>query len=496
MISPTLDLSSSSPNLELKFWFLTSYYWHVDPYDNGDMIIVVSTDGGNNWSNPLWTEDDYGVFDNWTWYEIVLDFSAYVGESNFKVALVYQGVDGAQADFDDVLLTDGNQPLDHDVAAVEILSPIGEGSVGVPVTPEATFGNFGGNTESFIANLTIENNGTPVYDEDVMVMDLAGYGATTDITFPDFTPAAEAIYDVIAVAELTGDQNHANDSAFASYNTISIAGFFVDFESGNGGFSMDNDWQHGAPTTGPGSAWSGDNVVGTLINGQYTMGPLLSTLTSPEVTIGGQATLTFYHWYTTEGISIAFDGGNVKISTDGGATWELITPAGGYDGELSTGYENPIGGEMVFYGDNGFWQQETFDLSAYAYEAVMIKFDYGSDNSVITGDGWYIDDFHLEFLMTGIDDDATVPNAFNLAQNYPNPFNARTTIEYNLPLDTDVTIEIFDILGRKIETLLKGNQSSGAHSVVWNADNVATGLYFYRIQAGDFSEIKQMTLLK
>ena len=98
--------------------------------------------------------------------------------------------------------------------------------------------------------------------------------------------------------------------------------------------------------------------------------------------------------------------------------------------------------------------------------------------------------------MTDIEAEATVPNTFNIAQNYPNPFNARTTIEYNLPLDTRVTLDIFDILGRKIETLVNGNQSSGAHAVVWNADKVASGLYFYRIQAGEMSEIKQMTLLK
>ncbi len=496
MISPVLDFSASGPNLELSFWFLTSYYWHVDPYDNGDMIIVVSTDGGSNWSNPLWTEDDYGVFLNWTWYEVVLDFSAYVGESNFKVALVYQGVDGAQADFDDVLLSDGDQPLDHDVAAVEVLAPIGTGDVGVPVTPEATFGNMGANSETFTANLTIELNGSPVYDEDVIVTDLAGYGATLDVVFPNFTPADQAIYDVIAIANLTGDQNHANDSAFASYNTITVSGFFVDFESGIADFTTTNDWQHGIPTTGPGGAWSGDNLVGTLINGQYTMGPLLSELTSPEVFIGEQATLTFYHWYTTEGTTTGYDGGNVKISTDGGASWILITPVDGYDGVLSTGFQNPIGGEEAFYGSNGFWQQETFDLSAYAFQSIRIKFDYGSDSSVITGDGWYIDDFLLEFYMTDIEAEATVPNTFNIAQNYPNPFNARTTIEYNLPLDTRVTLDIFDILGRKIETLVNGNQSSGAHAVVWNADKVASGLYFYRIQAGEMSEIKQMTLLK
>lgn len=492
MISPTIDLSSALPSLELSFWFLTSYYWHVDPYDNGDMIIVVSTDGGNNWSAPLWTEDDYGVFTNWTWYEVVLDFSAYAGESNFKVALVYQGVDGAQADFEDVLLSDGAQPLDHDVAAMEILAPIGNGNIGDPVTPEVTFGNMGANTETFTAYLTIALNGSPVYNENVIVSDLAGYGATVDVAFPDFMPAAEDEYDVTAIADLTGDQNPANDTAFATYSTVPIPGFFVDFESGNP-FVTNNDWQHGTPTTGPGAAWSGDNVVGTLINGQYTVGPLLSELVSPEIDLGLQPTLTFYHWYTTEA---TYDGGNVKISTDNGTTWQLITPAGGYDGILSTEYQNPIGGEEAFYGSNGFWQQETFDLSAYENENVMIKFDFGSDDSVVDGDGWYIDDFHLAFSPTAIDDEAISPNAFSLSQNYPNPFNARTTIEYNLPEDSYVTLDIYDILGRKIETLVSEDQSSGHHTTVWDADRVATGLYFYRIQAGELSEIKHMTLLK
>jgi len=492
MISPTIDLGSALPSLELSFWFLTSYYWHVDPYDNGDMIIVVSTDGGNNWSAPLWTEDDYGVFTNWTWYEVVLDFSAYAGESNFKVALVYQGVDGAQADFEDVLLSDGAQPLAHDVAAVEILSPIGTGDVNVPVTPEVTFGNMGANTETFTAYLTIALNGSPVYNENVVVSDLAGYGATVDVVFPDFTPAAEDIYDITAVADLTGDQNPANDSTFATYITVPISGYLVDFESGNP-FVTNNDWQHGMPTTGPGGAWSGDNLVGTLINGQYTMGPLLSELVSPEIDLGLQPILTFYHWYTTEE---TFDGGNVKISTDNGATWQLITPAGGYDGLLSTLYQNPIGGEEAFSGTGNSWQQETFDLSAYENESVMIKFDFGSDDSVVDGDGWYIDDFQLQFYTTAIDDETISPNAFSLSQNYPNPFNARTTIEYNLPKDSYVTLDIYDILGRKIETLVSENQSFGSHSIVWDADQVATGLYFYRIQAGEMSEIKQMTLLK
>ncbi len=492
MISPVIDLSAANQGLELKFWFLTSYYWHVNPYDNGDMIIVVSINGGDTWSEPLWTEDDYGPFQNWTWYEVILDFDDYVGESNFKVALVYQGVDGAQADFDAVLLTDGYQPLDHDVAAVEIIAPVGAGDAGVPVTPEATFGNFGGNTENLTANMAISLDGSDVYNEDVEITDLAGFGATETVTFPEFTPA-EGAYVVTATAELEGDQNEANNSIDANYNTMPIAGYFIDFESGDGDFTFTNDWQHGAPSTGPGSAWSGDNLVGTLINGQYTMGPLLSELTSPEIAIGDEPILTFYHWYTTEN---TYDGGNVKISTDGGSTWQLITPEGGYDGALSTDFQNPIGGEQAFYGSNGFWQMETFDLSAYADQTVRVKFDYGSDRSIITGDGWYIDDIFIEFYTTGIDDNATLPNTFKLEQNYPNPFNALTQINFTLPRAADIDLSVYNMLGQKVAALASGMMDAGYHSVNWNASDVTSGIYFYRLTAGDNCEVRKMTLLK
>jgi len=99
-------------------------------------------------------------------------------------------------------------------------------------------------------------------------------------------------------------------------------------------------------------------------------------------------------------------------------------------------------------------------------------------------------------LTTGIDDEIDMPNVFSLKQNYPNPFNASTTISYSLPEGSNVNIDIFDIMGRKIETLVTGHQSAGEHSIVWNASNVSSGVYLYRITAGDYSETKMCNLLK
>lgn len=99
---------------------------------------------------------------------------------------------------------------------------------------------------------------------------------------------------------------------------------------------------------------------------------------------------------------------------------------------------------------------------------------------------------------TGIpgDEYAGTPNEFSLKDNYPNPFNAVTTIGYDLPATSHVTIDIFDVLGQKVETIVDAEQQAGYHQISWNANNLPTGIYFYRIQADDFKATKRMLLLK
>ena len=88
------------------------------------------------------------------------------------------------------------------------------------------------------------------------------------------------------------------------------------------------------------------------------------------------------------------------------------------------------------------------------------------------------------------------PNRFMSSQNYPNPFNASTTIKYSIPEPSEVVIEIYDILGRGVETIVQGEQSAGDHQLAWNAEDQSSGVYFYRIQAGEYSETKKMALLR
>ncbi len=89
-----------------------------------------------------------------------------------------------------------------------------------------------------------------------------------------------------------------------------------------------------------------------------------------------------------------------------------------------------------------------------------------------------------------------VPTNYTLEQNYPNPFNPTTTIKYKIPVAVHVTIRIFDVLGKEIETLVNEEKPAGSYSITWNAANLPSGIYFYTLKAGNFVESKKMTLLK
>jgi hypothetical protein len=90
----------------------------------------------------------------------------------------------------------------------------------------------------------------------------------------------------------------------------------------------------------------------------------------------------------------------------------------------------------------------------------------------------------------------TAPKTFLLEQNYPNPFNPSTTISYQLPVASEVKLEVYDVLGKKIATLVNERQSAGSYQVVWNASGLSSGTYFYRLQAGTFVETKKMIMVK
>jgi M6 family metalloprotease-like protein len=99
-------------------------------------------------------------------------------------------------------------------------------------------------------------------------------------------------------------------------------------------------------------------------------------------------------------------------------------------------------------------------------------------------------------VVTGVKAMAEVPKQFGLDQNYPNPFNPSTSIKYELPKSTELKLSVFDLLGREVSVLVNERRDAGVHEVKFDASNLASGVYFYRLQAGDFVQTRKLLLLR
>jgi hypothetical protein len=112
MISPSYNFSAASAaDLKISFWWNTSYYWLVTPYNNANLELWVSIDGGATWPTMLWSEDSEPAFTTWTWYQKTIALAAYAGKPDVKFAFRYVGDDAAQASVDDVDINDNAAPI-------------------------------------------------------------------------------------------------------------------------------------------------------------------------------------------------------------------------------------------------------------------------------------------------------------------------------------------------------------------------------------------------
>ena len=112
------------------------------------------------------------------------------------------------------------------------------------------------------------------------------------------------------------------------------------------------------------------------------------------------------------------------------------------------------------------------------------------------GDSVSVDIILVVTMSTSNEDDGLMPDQFSLSQNYPNPFNPSSTIRFGIPEAAVVKLEVFNLLGQRVKSLVNARKSAGYHTVTFNASDLSSGMYIYRIQAGDFVQVKRMTLIK
>ena len=100
-------------------------------------------------------------------------------------------------------------------------------------------------------------------------------------------------------------------------------------------------------------------------------------------------------------------------------------------------------------------------------------------------------------LVSAIEDEnGTIPDKYVLNQNYPNPFNPSTTISYFLSKPVTTSLKVYNILGKEVKALVNGYQMGGKHTIVFDARNLASGVYYYKLQAGSFSHTRKMILIR
>lgn len=151
-------------------------------------------------------------------------------------------------------------------------------------------------------------------------------------------------------------------------------------------------------------------------------------------------------------------------------------------------------GQVIKY-DLNLYKKEVFNLPDGFLDANEVAFD-PSDNAYVTC--WESPAKIVKLNQTtGVDRiSGTIPSGYFLSQNYPNPFNPSTTIKFSIPISHFVTLKVYDILGRELVTLVNEEKQPGIYEVKFNGGNFSSGVYFYRLQSGSYSETKKLILMK
>lgn len=253
-----------------------------------------------------------------------------------------------------------------------------------------------------------------------------------------------------------------------------------DFENGIGNWFVDNGlWEVGIPIIGPSSSHSGQQCAGTDLSANYQpnantrlIGPKIQLTVQP----GQSPLLCFWHWFRINETDFwGPDNGYIQISVNDGP-WQTISNA--------------------FTGISPTWTQFCVDLSAYQDSTIQIAF-YFTSTCCSEDNGWYIDDISINGIITGVKDRKTkVPAKYSLSQNYPNPFNPSTTIRFSLPRAAQVKLTVYNALGQQVVELLNERKPAGEHTVTFDGRNLSSGVYYYRIDVGEFRKVRKMILLK
>ncbi|MFH2008436.1 MAG: DUF4215 domain-containing protein [bacterium] len=373
---PILLTVATSPMLIFRGW--------IDTESCCDGVtVLVSNDNGQTWSvlpNPsVPYNGNISGRDCWVgqlgaWQEFSFDLAAFVGQT-IQLAFAFAS-DGSVTYYgpyvDNVLVTEAG------FVPIVFTTP-----------PNLRRASVGG---AYSKQLEV-TGGTGAYNWSVVGGTNHGWLSLDPVSGVLSGTPAQANVGPVTVDVRCEESTNATNNATQSFNLEVVEPlplpYLEDFEgSYPTDWIVDGNWEWGTPSVvGPAGCLDGVSCAGTNIDGIYSPNQAYNTcvLETPPIDLTGasQPTLSFFHWMRA-GDTWDFDGGNVKVSTNGGNTWSLLTPAGGYDG-LNLG-------EQSWFGDRSAlgWQRELVDLTAYVGQTVNLRFAFAS-TAWNEYDGWYVD---------------------------------------------------------------------------------------------------------
>ncbi|KPJ48537.1 MAG: hypothetical protein AMJ41_04730 [candidate division Zixibacteria bacterium DG_27] len=367
----------------------------------------------------------------------------------------------------------------------ELIDPNGGGTVRVEVY------GIAGNPQPGTGMLYY-NSGSGWESEPMQVVSANVY----DAVFPGFDCGADVQYYFSAETEEGVVVKNPLQAPLVTYSALSatslITAFEDNFEEDLGWtvvnqYLLDGAWERGVPIGGgeygdPVTDYDGSGncylTANRRGNSDVDGGPTM--LFSPTFDASGQeeAVVSYARWFFNSGGNPDYL--EVHISNDNGATWVLV--------------------ETV--PDTAGWIHRRFRVSDFVTRTSQMKVrfsvtDRPNDSIAEAGvDAFKVVLVECDPLDAGSGETAHLPRRTELYNNYPNPFNSLTRFNYALARDAEVTLEVYNVLGRKVATVVKERQTAGYKSVRWDASGCASGVYFYKLSAGEFSQTKRAMLLK
>lgn len=484
LYTPVINLTSYTHPM-LEFWWNMSYYWGVDPYNNYNLNVKISTDGGTTWIQ-LWSEDSAGSFTSFEWYRTTLDLTAYNSFANVKIGFQYYGSDGAACSIDDIMI---DEFRNNDLSIGNFLFSTNYSQIPLPQIDTIIFAtdltNIG-YADQPNCKLHVNLNGS-LFTSQSNPMNFPRAYYDTLVANNYFIPSSTGSYTV--AYEIRSDSVDQNPSDNFDTTYFKVTDYIY---AADNNYYANGDYEWGGMKTG--NTETEPFVIGNrfLI---YGPGNATSVYVVLAKGTSAGATIVANLYDDIDNAPIANSQFYVIQPED------IMTTTGETPKVVRLPLTSPIpmtGPAYYFAGIEFFGGPDTVKIAEsrkHGYKYNQISLIYYNDPQ---GLDWYNLGTGTPMVRLGIDepDYGITDNGQILFQNMPNPANRYTIVNYTLPADSKVTLSVYDITGSLVLCLDEGKMSAGTHSKYIPLEGLCAGSYFLSITTDNASLVKKLAVVK